>query len=74
MATYRLKTSGNHTTMEEISQQDKIKMSRKAKPVSVQLSRQILDKMKRDAGIRNIVSDSTILKSWIIKRLADGTI
>ena len=38
------------------------------------LIRQILDKMKRDAGIRNIVSDSTILKSWIIKRLADGTI
>ena len=74
MAVYKVTTSNKSLDMEDVTTLQKEIRSKKKHNVSVELSRQILDKMKRDAGIRNNVSDNKVLHSWIIKHLSYGTI
>ena len=74
MATYRVTTSGKSIDMEELTTLQQEALKKKNTPVIINLSKGLLNKMRIDAGIVSTASDSTILRSWIVKRINDGTI
>ena len=74
MATYRVTTSGKSIDMEELTTLQQEALKKKNTPVTINLSKGLLNKMRIDAGIVSTASDSTILRSWIVKRINDGTI
>jgi len=71
MATYKLKTSGNHTDLEEMTTEKLAKRNRQTEMVSVKLSKNVLSKMKRITGIKNPTSDTAILHAYITTTLND---
>ena len=60
--------------MEELTTLQQESLKKKNSPVTIHLSIGLLNKMRIDAGIISTASDSTILRSWIVKRINDGTI
>lgn len=72
MATFKINTSGNEPKMEQMTEEKLSKRKRQPKSVSVKLSKNVLNEMKKVAGIRNQVSDSAILYAYITKTLQDA--
>lgn len=71
MATYKLKTSGNHTDLELMTEQKLAKRDRQTNEVSVKLSKNVINKMKKIAKIHNQTSDNAILYAYITTTLND---
>ena len=74
MATYKIQNSNNHKEMMELSPEAKQTIAKRNVSCGVMLNKDLLQKMKRYAGIRNEVANNTILYAFIKKLIADGTI
>ena len=71
MGTFKIKTSGKHLEMEEMTKEKLAKRDRQTKEVSIKLSANIIAKMKRIAKISNQTSDNAILHAYITTTLND---
>ena len=70
MAKYHIKMDGKSPEMEEITYSKEKALNRKAKPVSVNLSKNVLEKMKQQSGLQGTVSDEKILHAFIVTKLS----
>lgn len=71
MAKYHIKMEGSNLEMKEISPMKEQALNRKAKAVSIRLSKNILAKMKQQSGLQGTVSDEKILHAFIVTKLSE---
>lgn len=76
MATFRVKMDGNNVeSMEELSLAEQRKVvGKKRRPVTLELSKTMLNELKRYAGIKNDVSDRAIVLATLTKALGNAKI
>ena len=65
---YKIKMDNNQPSMEKV---DGAKLDRRARSVSVKLSKNVLESMRKKAGIVNDTSDKAILLAYITKTLSE---
>lgn len=70
MAKYHIKMDGKSPEMEEITYSKEKALKKKAMPVSVKLSKNVLAQMKQQAGLQGAVSDENILHAFIVTKLS----
>ena len=71
MAKYHVKMEGSNLQMTEVSPMKEQTLNRKAKAVSVRLSKNVLSKMKQQSGLQGTVSDEKILHAFIVTKLSE---
>lgn len=71
---YHIKMDGSEISLTEMSDAEIQNKSKKTESVSVKLSKNILNKMKRYAGIKNQTSSNAILYAFITKSLDDAQV
>ena len=71
MSKYHVKMDGKSPVMEELTHSKELALNRKAKPVSVRLSKNVLSKMKQQSGLQGTVSDEKILHAFIVTKLSE---
>ena len=71
---YHVKMDGSKISMKEMTDAEVQNKSKKTESVSVKLSKNILTKMKRYAGIKNQTSNNAILCAFITKSLDDAQV
>ena len=71
---YHIKMDGSEISLAEMSDAEIQNKSKKTESVSVKLSKNILNKMKRYAGIKNQTSSNAILYAFITKSLDDAQV
>jgi len=72
MGVFNIKMDGNQPYMDELTSSKLKAKKSKTKSVSVKLSANVLREMKKVAGIKNDVSDGTILYAYITKTLQNA--
>ena len=70
MAKYHIKMDGSAPIMDEVSAKNEEALKKKSKPISVKLSKDLIDKMKKEAGLRGQVTDEKILHAFIVTKLS----
>ena len=70
MSKYHVKMDGNSPVMEELTYSKEKALKKKAIPVSVKLSKNVLAKMKQQSGLQGTVSDEKILHAFIVTKLS----
>ena len=71
---YHIKMDGSEISLTEMSDAEIQNKSKKTESVSVKLSKNILNTMKRYAGIKNQTSSNAILYAFITKSLDDAQV
>lgn len=72
---YRVKMTNKEGTkgIEEISMSEQVNRKKQTKSVSVKLSKNVLDKMRKVAGIK-VGSDEQILHAYLVKTLENAEV
>jgi hypothetical protein len=70
MSKFHVKMDGNSPKMDEITYSKEKALKKKAIPVSVKLSKNVLAQMKQQAGLQGAVSDENILHAFIVTKLS----
>lgn len=73
MSKYHIKMDGSDLSMEKLTIQKEESIRKRATSVSVKLSKNVLDKMRKYAGIKQ-GTDNQILHAYITKSLQDAEI
>jgi len=66
MSKYKVKMVGGDVQMDKITLEDELKLGKQPKEVKINLSKNMLNRMKIKAGLKGQVSDNTILHAYIM--------